>query len=240
MHIKIGCCGFATAQEKYFKLFSTVEIQKTFYQPPLSETALKWREKAPSDFEFTLKAWQLITHDPQSPTYRRLKIKIKEKKYYGSFKNTDEVLFAWHKTEEIASILKAKVIVFQTPASFGPAKENIKNIERFFSSIDRKNYKFVWEPRGKWQAKDILDICQEFNLIHGVDPFKNKNLYGEMAYFRLHGIGSYGYHYTQSDFRRLNEICQSQAKDRKEIFLFFNNIDMLKDALDFKKLMAFL
>jgi len=34
MKIKIGCCGFPTSKEKYYKDFKAVEIQKTFYQPP--------------------------------------------------------------------------------------------------------------------------------------------------------------------------------------------------------------
>jgi uncharacterized protein YecE (DUF72 family) len=74
--IKIGCCGFAVSQQEYFKSFKLIEIQHTFYQLPLLKTAEKWRNSAPKDFEFTIKAWQLITHEPASPTYRRLREKI--------------------------------------------------------------------------------------------------------------------------------------------------------------------
>jgi len=76
MDIRLGCCGFARGMKNYFKKFEMVEVQQTFYQPPKIETALKWRKDAPDDFEFTLKAWQLITHTPRSPTYRRAKIEI--------------------------------------------------------------------------------------------------------------------------------------------------------------------
>lgn len=55
----------------YFKQFKLVEVQQTFYKLPKLETALKWRGTAPSDFEFTLKASQLITHPAASLTYRR-------------------------------------------------------------------------------------------------------------------------------------------------------------------------
>jgi uncharacterized protein YecE (DUF72 family) len=97
MQIKIGCCGFPVAKGKYHRNFDVVEIQQTFYQPPEEKTVLKWREQAPSGFEFTLKAWQLITHELSSPTYRRLRLKIPEskKKNYSFFKPTDEVLEAW-------------------------------------------------------------------------------------------------------------------------------------------------
>jgi len=60
----------------YFGRFGLVEVQQTFYKMPKLETAARWRQQAPSDFEFTLKAWQLITHPSVSPTYRRAGIEI--------------------------------------------------------------------------------------------------------------------------------------------------------------------
>lgn len=115
MDIKVGCCGFPVAREKYYRHFSVVELQQTFYRPPRFDTAMKWQREAPPDFEFTVKAWQLITHLPESPTYRRLGqvIDEKKKKYYGFFKPTEEVFSAWREIEKIAEALKARVIVFQ-------------------------------------------------------------------------------------------------------------------------------
>ncbi|HUI67533.1 MAG TPA: DUF72 domain-containing protein, partial [Nitrospirota bacterium] len=102
--IKIGCCGFPVSRKRYFELFPVVEIQQTFYQPPQFSLAQKWRREAPGGFEYTMKAWQLITHEPNSPIYRRLKAKIPkaEQRHYGSFKPTEEVHVAWETTREIA------------------------------------------------------------------------------------------------------------------------------------------
>jgi uncharacterized protein YecE (DUF72 family) len=66
--LKVGCCGFPRGRKEYFRQFRLVEVQQTFYKMPDLETAIKWRQEAPTDFEFTLKAWQLITHPPTSPT----------------------------------------------------------------------------------------------------------------------------------------------------------------------------
>ncbi len=73
--------------KKYFEDFSLVEIQKTFYSFPKTSTVKKWREKAKEDFEFTIKASQLITHDPSSPTYKKAKIEIPKDRRdkYGFF-----------------------------------------------------------------------------------------------------------------------------------------------------------
>jgi uncharacterized protein YecE (DUF72 family) len=229
--LKIGCCGFTQAKQNYFKNFSVVEIQQTFYQLPEEKTALKWRKESPLDFEYTLKAWQLITHPFTSLTYRKLKMGIKNKERYGFFKPTDEVLFAWERTSKIADILKAKVIVFQCPASFKQEKENIKNMEKFFKKIHRKNYIFCWEPRGIWDDRLVKGICKELDLVHCVDPFKNKPLFGKINYFRLHGITSYNYHYTKDDLKTLKEIID---RDSKTTYVMFNNIYMFDDALNFK------
>jgi len=210
--LKIGCCGFAVKKREYFKNFSVVELQQTFYQLPSKELILKWRNESPLDFEYTLKAWQLITHPPSSPTYRRIKIKIKNERNYGFFKPTDEVFSAWNKTSQIADILKAKVIIFQCPASFGPEEANIKNMKMFFKKIKRKKYIFCWEQRGGWENNLIKEICEELNLVHCVDPFKGKPVFDNINYFRLHGIGTYNYKYTKGDLERLKEELNKFSK----------------------------
>jgi hypothetical protein len=74
--VRVGSCGFPQALAPYAKTFPVVEVQQTFYQPPLLNTLEKWRTQVPAEFEFTLKAWQLITHESSSPTYRRLREKL--------------------------------------------------------------------------------------------------------------------------------------------------------------------
>jgi hypothetical protein len=66
------------ARIQYEQSFSGVEVQQTFYQPPQISTLKRWRQDSPADFEFTLKAWQLITHEARSPTYRRLRKELSE------------------------------------------------------------------------------------------------------------------------------------------------------------------
>jgi len=81
MAVRVGCCGFSMARVEYYRRFPVVEIQQTFYNLPRIATAERWCREAlacrprngPADFEFTMKAWQLITHEASSPTYRRLR-----------------------------------------------------------------------------------------------------------------------------------------------------------------------
>jgi uncharacterized protein YecE (DUF72 family) len=226
--IKVGCCGFIVSQKRYFQLFGLIEIQNTFYQLPQLSTAEKWRASAPEGFQFTLKAWQLITHEPTSPTYRRLSKAIAPAEFdrYGRFRSTSEVLDGWHQTALFARTLGASLVVFQCPASFRPTDENIVNMRRFFGRIDREGLRLVWEPRGPWPEDSILNLCEEFGLIHCVDPFKNRPLFGDFQYFRLHGISGFSYQYSDGDLERLRSWVA-----KKPTYVLFNNNWMKEDAL---------
>jgi uncharacterized protein YecE (DUF72 family) len=228
--VKVGCCGFATTQKKYFELFKVTEIQQTFYQIPEIKTAEKWRNAAPPDFEFAMKAWQLITHVPSSPTYRRLRERINPAKAdrYGGFRATTEVIDAWERTAAFARGLGASVIVFQCPASFAPLEQNAKNMRAFFNKIDRKGFTFAWEPRGEWSGERIRTLCEELDLIHCVDPFRNESLSGRIDYFRLHGITGYADTYTDNEL----EILRMKTA-QKPSYAMFNNSTMKDDALRF-------
>jgi len=233
--INVGCCGFGEAQQKYFAEFPLVEIQITFYQPPKVETARGWREKAPVDFQFTLKAWQLITHEASSPTYRRITEKIPPArlKNCGSFKPTAEVFQAWQRTEEIARALEAKIIVFQCPPAFTPSEEHKSNLRNFFKKIRRDDFVFAWEPRGGWKPDEIRSLCAELDLVHCVDPFKSEATWGEIRYFRLHGVTGYRYQFSDEDLKRLRTLCEG----RGDVYCLFNNALMLEDARRFLKLL---
>ena len=238
MNLKVGCCGFPAKKQDYYEKLNIIEVQQTFYQPPRVEISEKWRLSAPENFEFIVKAWQLITHESSSPTYRRMRIKMddRSKKNCGFFKTTDEVFRAWEETEKAASALGAKVIVFQCPSSFMSSKTNKDNLRKFFGTIDRKNYKFVWEPRGNWQEAEIKEICEESDLVHCVDPFKARAVHGDIRYFHLHGIEGSRHRYRGWDLKRLRDFCEDDARTvkGKAIYVLFNNMSMLNDAQRFE------
>lgn len=234
-NIIVGCCGFPCGKKEYFQKFPAVEIQSTFYELPLISTAERWRDEASPDFEFTMKAWQLITHEPTSPTYRRLRTVIPEEKKdsYGSFKPTEKVFKAWQRTSEIARALKARIILFQSPPSFMPTKKNISNLRRFFKEIKDRDFQYAWEPRGSWSEELIRDLCNELGIIHCVDPFFMKPQSTlPVDYFRLHGMPLYNlrYRYSREDLKKLFDLCE------KKTYIFFNNLNMLEDALNFIRL----
>jgi len=235
MEIKVGVCGFPTKLEKLDSEIDLIEIQKTFYKLPRIETVLRWKDRAPHVI-WSVKANQMITHPPESPTYRKAGLKIEEdkKNCYGYFRPTDEVFEVYRKVLDLARAISARFILFQTPASFKPSEENIENIRAFFRSIERdKNIVYLWEPRG-WDTKILEKILPEIGIVHVVDPFKDKQLYGDISYFRLHGRGrGYRYDYSTGELRELLSMLSGA-----ENYILFNNTMMYKNALEFKELIG--
>jgi uncharacterized protein YecE (DUF72 family) len=232
--VRIGCCGFRSSRETYYESLDSVEVQHTFYQPPQVTTLRRWREEAPAGFEFTLKAWQLVTHLSSSPTYRRLKRTLteEEKEGAGFFRPTEVVKGAWELTRECAEALGARSLLFQCPASFKPVRENVENMRRFFGGAERAGLVFCWEPRGGWPRELVSELCEELALWHAVDPFSERTLTPGRCYFRLHGRKGWRYKYEDGELEELRSMLPRDATS----YVFFNNVHMREDARRFREI----
>ena len=230
--IRVGCCGFRSSRASYYEALDSVEVQHTFYQPPQVPTLRRWREEAPRGFEFTVKAWQLITHKSSSPTYRRLKRRLteEEKEGAGFFRPSDVVWEAWGLTRACAEALGARAVLFQCPASFEPVRENVENMRRFFRRARREGTAFCWEPRGGWPRALVGELCEELALWHVVDPFAERTATPGRCYFRLHGRKGWRYKYEEGELEELYSMLPRDATS----YVFFNNVEMLDDAARFK------
>jgi len=246
MKVHVGCCGFPLGMKKYFQEFSLVELQSTFYKIPQLKTVQKWREEAPNNFIFTVKAFQGITHPISSPTWKRSGMKDDEikrlKDKVGFLKPTKEVFEFWNKTLEICKILNSPVCLIQLPASFKESEENIKNAEKFFSRIEHNSISTALELRG-WREEGFKKVCKKFDLISCVDPFASEPVWfskRKIAYFRLHGSYergriNYNHKYTENELKELKRKIESI--EAKEVYCLFNNLWMKEDALRLKKML---
>jgi uncharacterized protein YecE (DUF72 family) len=235
---KVGLCGFTIGARTYYKRYPLVEVQQTFYDPPSETTLERWRSDAPPDFEFTMKAWQVITHLGTSRTYRRLKSPFTEQQRSeaGGFRVTPTVLDAWSVTRQAAEILRATAILFQCPPSFKPTEENTANMKRFFEKIDRPNgIRFLWEPRGKWPDDTVISLCSELALVHTVDPFVRPSLTPHEIYWRLHGIKS---HYASYTDDQLHQLVEWLPPEGAVPYVMFNNIPRVGDSKRFLDLIT--
>jgi uncharacterized protein YecE (DUF72 family) len=239
---KVGLCGFTMAMDDYPRHFPVVEVQQTFYEPPSEAVMRRWVAAMPPGFEFTLKAWQLITHESRSPTYRRLKRALDEQERAGcgAFRDSPIVRAALERSVVCAKLLSATTLVFQCPASFGPEPENVQRLRHFFANVARPiclpGLRLAWEPRGPAWAKQAdlaVALCQELGLVYVVDPFVNAiRATAGPPYLRLHGVTGARHVYTDEELRRLADMIPSDS------YVMFNNIPRVNDAKRFKLVVA--
>lgn len=236
--VKIGLCGFTIAVAEYPRRFPVVEVQQTFYQPPADAVLRRWRAAVPPDFEFTMKAWQLITHTAASPTYRRLRrpLNADERAGAGAFRDSAIVDEAWQVTAACAATLGASAILFQCPASFRPTDENVAQFEAFFRRIPRPaGVRLLWEPRGPgWSVALVSSLCAAHALTHVVDPFVNATVTSNFTYYRLHGITGSRHVYTDAELSRLRDMLPAAG----DAYVMFNNIPRADDACRFGQLLT--
>ncbi len=244
--VKVGCCGFPYSKKKYYALFSLVEVQRTFYRLPEKRTLEKWRATAPGGFEFAVKAWQVITHPPGSPTWRKAGLRVDgNPENYGYLKPTKENLDAWSMVVEAAEILEARIIVLQTPPSFGYTSQNLENAREFFREARRiaPKIRIAWEPRGTWHERqdELRKIIVDSGIIHVVDLLRRRPVFLEdLLYTRLHGLGgrevNYRYKYSDSDLQRLYMLVARYVERGVNVYVLFNNVYMGDDALKFRNI----
>lgn len=236
--VRLGLCGWTIDAETYYREFRLLEVQQTFYQPPEDATLVRWRRRAPPGFEFTLKAWQLVTHDPSSPTYRRLRhappdVDLSEA---GSFRWTPVVQAAWARTLECTRLLRATAILLQCPRSFRPSTDNVARLRCFAGEAERPaGVRLLWEPRGPWDPALVADLCAELDLVHVVDPLVTAPADPDTVYFRLHGVTGARHVHTDAELER---VAAMLPRAGGPAYVLFNNLPRVGDARRFRALIA--
>ena len=233
LDVRLGLCGFTIGAGEYFRRYRVVEVQQTFYDPPRDAVMARWRRQAPRRFEFTLKAWQLITHEAASPTYRRMRSPMPAGPV-GAFRLNDATRAAWSRTLECARLLRATAILFQCPASFRPTDENAERMRAFLGAVERpEGVRLLWEPRGAWPSDLVRELCSQLELVHVVDPFVNETVTPEQTYFRLHGVTGARHVYTVAELAQLRGMLPASGVAH----VMFNNIPRVLDAERFRALL---
>lgn len=174
--LKIGCAGFPIGMDRYWRTLSFVEA-RTGEKMPRPVTLAEWRAGAPSKAEFSVQAYRLITHgreDRGFPPAGR-KMPARRQGLCGGFRDSLEVHEAWMSTKHAAETLGARAVVFETPASFQPGPDRLRDMYRFFKVLARGPFACVWHPRGAaWEAPLVDKICSDLGLIRAFDPLKER------------------------------------------------------------------
>ena len=200
--------------EAYSQIFNFVEVNCTFYQyQPISQVE-SWRQMVPSDFVFSVRCHQDLTH----------KIGLKP---------TDEAFEVFNKMNAYCKALKTPYLVIQTPATQKLDTVGVKDSKDFFSSLSLDGLRLVWEYRAPLTV-EVAELMADFNIIQSVDLSVNSPILSQdVAYSRLFGKGNHNIYQFSDD--ELLEI-RINAKDTKaeKVILAYHGSRMYSDAARFK------
>jgi uncharacterized protein YecE (DUF72 family) len=223
---RIGAGGWAYFQvpgmdplSAYSKAFNFVEVNSTFYEtPPLSMVA-SWRDRVPTDFEFSVRVHRDLSHD-----YKLEPVKESHK--------------ILSKDVEICRTLRSSILQLETPQSLKITRGKASAFRDLLASSDTKGIRIAWEIRSEQQGKQLPDYLiktmQDLDLLHCVDLSREDPAYtADIMYARLFGKGRYNtYQFDDKELKQIHEKIK-KAKEKK-VILSFHGLKMYIDAARLK------
>lgn len=220
--IYIGCSGLnytgwkgtfypdRLPQKKWFEyyctVFSTVELNVTFYRLPLLKTFEKWHEETPPDFSFSLKGSRFISHvkrllDPE-----------------------ESLALFFERSSPLRE--KLKVVLWQFPPGF---PLNMERLDRFVELLDRYPVRNTLEFRNQsWITDQVFDLCSAHNVslcMADWPPFVNElPVTSDFVYMRRHGLeGNYATCYSETALGKDAARIGNYTANGKDVYVYFNN-----------------
>lgn len=226
MPIYIGTSGFliqnfypesVPSPEKlsYFaEVFTTVEINSTFYHMPRLTTITNWQKRVSQEFIFTFKVLQDITHSENE-------------------KPNKELLEKWFEVfSPFAFPEKKHVMLFQFPASFALQSNYFSELlallpETFLYAFEfRHSSWFTQEVYDKVLSKHATIVLSDSPLRQSGQPLwpKFDLVKAEFSYIRLHGKSKlYSSSYSKEELQNIADFAAKKKREHKNVYIYFNN-----------------
>ena len=191
--------------EHYTGLFSTVELNNSFYRLPSEQAFSNWRDSSPEGFLYAVKVSRFITH------IKRLKDVAKPIETF--------IERARHLNEKLGPLL------YQLPPNM---HRNDERLESFLSLLP-KGLRHVIEFRHQsWLDKAVFDMLRRHGI--GFCVFDMPDLpcpplaMADFAYIRFHGSsGLYFSCYSDGELDEWSRRISRLAKDLDTVYIYFNN-----------------
>lgn len=229
--------------------FDTVEINYTYYRMPSQRAMAALGGKAPEGFEFVVKAFKGMTHDPFDP---RLEKKPGADEVRGYFTRFVQAMEPLRRQGKLGAVLLQFPVFFcpsdRTLAYLGAAKEWLGDIPvavefRTGAWADDRTFSFLRENELAYCAVDEPRLPR-------LMPFLNK-ITSSLAYVRLHGRNPnwfnapvaerYDYLYSEDELEELAPEIERMGSSAEKCYVFFNNChrgSAAKNALMMKKILG--
>jgi len=204
----------------YSSLFSTVELNVTFYRLPSTRNIDAWIRKTPADFRFTVKAFRGLTHEREAPDF-------------GAFGES---------IRPLAEAGKLGCVLAQFPNSFQPIPENKEYLKKMGGEL--KEFPLVAEFRHvAWARPETFDLlrglsigycCVDEPQLRGLMPPEAVST-STTGYVRFHGRNAahwyehqdpaerYDYLYSAEELEGWIPKIRQVENETEETYVYFNN-----------------
>ncbi len=201
------------------KLYDFVEVNSTFYDIPLIDQVKKWRQAVPDNFEFTVRANKILTHESHlEPTNKNFKI--------------------FDLMSEICRELRSSVLHFQFPPSLKLTDALISQWHSFFGSTakdPRLHYAIETRTDEKmFQKTDrFRSLIEKYDIIVVNDPSVSAPILpspaSKIVYSRVFGPGEHTrWTFDSDELTTLSKKIEGIPARKK--YVTFHNLTMYEDA----------
>jgi uncharacterized protein YecE (DUF72 family) len=209
--------------EYFSNVFSTVELNTTFYRLPKPESVDRWRDESPRGFLFAAKGSRYITH----------------------MKRLTDPKPALAKYFEVVGRLRSKLgpILWQLPPQMN--KVDLPRLENFLEHLP-KAHRSVFEFRADaWHTDEVCDLLDAHGVAfceHDLVKTPVPRPTGGFRYLRFHGAtGKYQGRYGTAALRPFARDLDKWHAQGHDAFVYFNNDiggHALSDAMDLSLLLG--
>lgn len=229
--IRIGCAGFPVGRDRYWRELGFSEAA-TGAVMPRPDTLANWKADVPEGGELAVQAYRLVTHGPQDAGFPAAGKKLPKTRQplCGAFRETLEVHEAWLATKAAAEALGARLVVFETPASFQPGPDRLRDLYRFFKAFPRGRLTPVWAPRGVEWERLADKVCGDLGLERAYDPLRQKPPARARVRYLRPGV-------PRGQFLGVDDMSTiAAAVEKGPAYVVFSHLYAFKDAVRLKAL----
>ncbi|MFN7135429.1 MAG: DUF72 domain-containing protein [Myxococcales bacterium] len=191
--------------ERYCQVFSTVELNTTFYRLPKPEAVDRWREESPAGFVFACKGSRFLTH-----------MKRLTDTTVGVARYFDVVLRLGDKLGPI---------LWQLPPQM--TKPDPERLRRFLRAMPEGTRHVVEFRSAAWYTDEICDVLDEAGAAfceHDLVAARPPRFTGGFRYLRFHGAsGKYHGRYGREGLEPWARDLKAWRRRGREAFVYFNN-----------------
>jgi uncharacterized protein YecE (DUF72 family) len=189
----------------YATLFSTVEINNTFYRLPTQQMVEGWARRAPPRFIFAVKGSRFITH-----MKRLANLHGALDKFFRHIRPLKKHIGA---------------ILWQLPPNL---RKDLPRLDRFLAQLP-PTYEYAIEFRHpSWLEDDTFELLRRHRAAHVSlsSPAMPMDLTvtSDLVYIRFHGLeGGAAHDYTRKELEPWADHILTQVEAGKTVYAYFNN-----------------